>query len=248
MDKIRDSIRRIVEFDWVNATEKEIEDRLPTFGMNDEYPEEMPNQFKEYMGWGVKLWQYPNQLSKLLTFLKGKRINSYLEIGVRYGGTFIIINELLKRYNEYVESHCDDIIPASDILDIYQKEFVREQFFYHEMLSQNTYFFKTIAEIEYIKLQKKMDLVFIDGCHSYTCVKQDYFTALMLGAKYIIFHDIVNHNTPGNQIVWREIKKIHKVTHEFVEQYEDKHKKYLGIGVVEVTPEDLIFPLFSPHY
>lgn len=248
MDKIRDSIRRIVEFDWVNATEKEIEDILPTFGMNDECPEEMPSHFKEYMGWGVKLWQYPNQLSKLLNYLKNKRIDSYLEIGVRYGGTFIVINELLKRYNEYVESHCLDIIPPSNILHIYQHEFVREQFHYHEITSQNAFLFERISGKPYIKLNKKIDLVFIDGCHSYTCVKKDYFTALMLGAKYIIFHDIVNYNTPGNQIVWREIKKIHKVTHEFVEQYEDNHKKYLGIGVVEVTPEDLIFPLFSPHY
>jgi len=248
MDKIRESIKRIVDFDWVNATEKEIEEVLPTFGMNDEYTEEMPEHFKDYMGWGVKLWQYPNQLSKLLTYLKGKKINSYLEIGVRYGGTFIVINELLKRYNDYVESHCVDIIPPSDILHIYQHEFVREEFYYHNMFSQIPYFFKTIAGKEDIKLQKKIDLVFIDGCHSYTCVKQDYLTALMLGARYIIFHDIVNHNTTGNQIVWRELKKIHKITHEFIDQYEGMNKKCLGIGVIEVTPEDKIFPLFSPHY
>lgn len=248
MDKIRDSIRRIVEFDWVNATEKEIEDILPTFGMNDEYPEEMPNQFKEYMGWGVKLWQYPNQLSKLLTFLKGKRINSYLEIGVRYGGTFIIINELLKRYNDYVESHCLDIIPPSEILHIYQHEFVREPFHYHRMESQNPFIYETISGVKSIKPLKKIDLVFIDGCHSYTCVKQDYFTALMFGAKYIVFHDIVNKSTPGNQLVWRELKKIHKKTYEFTEQYEGMNGKYLGIGVVEISPEDKIFPLFSPHY
>jgi cephalosporin hydroxylase len=248
MNNISESIRRIIDFDWVNSTENEIEEILPTFGMNDEYPEEIPSMFKDYMGWGVRLWQYPNQLSKLITFLKGKKINSYLEIGVRYGGTFIIINEVLKRYNDYVESHCLDIIPPSEILDTYQHTFVRERFYYHQMYSQNTFFFNNIAGKEDIKLNKKIDLVFIDGCHGYTCVKQDYFSALMLGAKYIIFHDIVNHSTQGNQIVWRELKKIHTKTYEFVDQYEGMGQKYMGIGVIEVSPDDKIFPLFSPHY
>ena len=34
--------------------------------------------------------------------IKDKKIDSYLEIGCRWGGTFIIINELLKRYNPYL--------------------------------------------------------------------------------------------------------------------------------------------------
>ena len=70
----------------------------------------------------------------------------------------------------------------------------------------------------------------------------------MLGAKYIIFHDIVNQNTAGNKLVWNELKKIHTKTYEFTDQYDGIKKKYLGIGVVEVNPEDKIFPLFSPHY
>ena len=248
MKDLRSCIKEVVEFDFVNATQKEIEDSIPTFGMNDEYIHEIPEHFQEYMGWGIKIWQYPNQFSKLLEFLKGKKIESYLEIGVRYGGSFIMINELLKRYNDYVESHCIDVIEPSEILHTYQHEFVRERFFYHQTVSQTPFIFERISGIELDKHTKKIDLVFIDGCHSYTCVKQDYFTALMLGAKYIIFHDIVNQNTKGNRLMWNEIKKIHNRTYEFVDQYDGMDKKYLGIGVVEISPEDKIFPLFSPHY
>lgn len=248
MTDLRTCIKKVVDFDFVNSTQEEIEQALPTFGLNDEYTEEMPKEFSEYMGWGIKLWQYPNQFSKLLEYLKGKKINSYLEIGVRYGGSFIVINELLKRYNDYVESHCVDVIDPSDILHIYQHEFVRERFYYHNTSSQSPFIFQLITGHEYEKLMKKIDLVFIDGCHSYTCVKQDYFTALMLGAKYIIFHDIVNQNTAGNKLVWNELKKIHTKTYEFTDQYDGIEKKYLGIGVVEVSSEDKIFPLFSPHY
>ena len=248
MRELRDCIKSVVEFDFANATEKEIEEVLPTFGMNDEYTDEIPERFREYMGWGIKLWQYPNQFSKLLTFLKNKRIGSYLEIGVRYGGSFIVINELLKRYNGYVESHCIDVIAPSDILHTYQHDFVRERFYYHQMESQSPHIFQILANFEYDRLSKKIDLIFIDGCHSYTCVKQDYHACLMFGPKYLIFHDIVNHHTSGTRLAWNEIKKNHKKTYEFLDQYDGMKNKFLGIGVVEITPEDNIFPMFSPHF
>lgn len=248
MRDIKECIQSVMDFDFVNATETEIEAILPTFGMNDEYLEEIPDEFRGYSGWGIKFWQYPNQLTKLLCYLKDKNIKSYLEIGVRYGGTFILINELLRRYNPEIESHCVDIIPPSDILHTYQHEFVKKRFFYHETNSQSPFFFKILCGEEYVKPTKKIDLVFIDGCHSYTCVKQDYFTALMLGAKYLIFHDIVNQNTEGNRIVWSEIKSHHRKTYEFIDQYENMEGKFLGIGVVEITSEDNIFPLFETHY
>jgi membrane complex biogenesis BtpA family protein len=48
--------------------------------------------------------------------------------------------------------------------------------------------------------------------------------------------------------VWTDIKKKHRKTYEFTDQYDSVKGIYLGIGVVEVSKEDLIFPMFNTHY
>ena len=63
MKTIEEAIQAVKDFDWVNSTREEIEQVLPTFGMNDEQLFETPKEFAPYMGWGIKFWQYPNQLS-----------------------------------------------------------------------------------------------------------------------------------------------------------------------------------------
>ena len=248
MKTIIESIQLVKDFDFKSATQEDIERILPSFGMNNEYLEEMPKEFDSSYGWGIKFWQYPNQFSKFLTFLKNKKIDSYLEIGCRWGGTFIIINELLKRYNSYVISHALDIIPPSQILDTYQNEFEGRRFFYHEIDSHSPHLYKVLSGHDYFKPDVRFDMIFIDGCHSYNCVKNDYHTSLIMGAKFIIFHDIVSDATVGNKIAWEEIKRNHKKTYEFTDQYDSVCGSFLGIGVVEITQGDNIFPMFKPHY
>jgi cephalosporin hydroxylase len=245
---IDEAILSVRNFDFKGATQKEIEEILPTFGMNDESLDEMPEIFKPYFGWGIKFWQYPNQFSKLLTFLKDKEIDSYLEMGVRWGGTFIIMNEFLMKYNPMLEAHCLDIIPASDILHKYQTEYRSSRFWYHQMESNSPFFFVNLEGGDNILPNKKIDLVFIDACHAYHCIMRDYYLSLMLGPKFIMFHDIVNVNTKGAKLAWDQIKKNHKKTYEFIDQYDDMNGKYLGIGLIEITEEDIIFPMFKSHY
>lgn len=248
MKSIEDAISAVKSFNFKNATQKEIEEIIPTFGMNDECPNELPTKFSSYYGWGIKTWQYPNQFSKLLYYLKDKTIKSYFEIGVRHGGTFILMNEVLLKNNPILESHALDVITPSEILSIYQKKFRVNPFAYHTCSSQDLFIFGKLGDRSDNSVSKKIEMIFIDGCHSYHCVKRDYLVALMLGAKYIIFHDIVNIATDGVESLWKEIKSTHKVCHEFIDQYEEVQGRFMGIGVVEVTKEDDIFPMFKPHY
>lgn len=248
MKTIEECILAVKSFDFKNATQKEIEEIIPTFGMNDECPHELPKKLNSYYGWGIKTWQYPNQFSKFLYYLKDKTVKSYFEIGVRHGGTFVIVNEILQKNNPFLESHALDNIEPSDIISIYQKKFRTNPFFYHTCISQDLFIFDKLGDRSDTSVNKKIEMVFIDGCHSYQCVKRDYLVALMLGAKYIIFHDIVNIATEGVVNLWNEIKLTHKVYHEFIDQYDDVDGTFMGIGVVEVTKEDNIFPMFKPHY
>lgn len=247
MKTIEDAIKSVKNFDFKNATIEEIENAIPTFGMNNEFISELPKEFGDYMGWGIKTWQYPNQLSRLLFFLKNKNIDSYLEIGCRWGGTFILMNELLRKYNPSLEAHCVDFIPASDILDIYQNKFEGNKFGYHQLESFSPYLFSRLyADVNIPK--PKIDLVFIDGCHTYFCIHEDYHRALMLGAKYIVFHDIVSCSSSTAKFAWNNIKKKHKKIHEFTDQYESVNGTFMGIGVIEVDKEDDCFPHFQEYY
>jgi len=77
------------------------------------------------------------------------------------------------------------------------------------------------------------DIVFIDGNHSYSAVKND---AELTKEKCNIqvFHDIVSDACPDTVFYWKEVKEKYKNTHnfyEFVQQYESVSGSYLGIGV-----------------
>lgn len=247
MKTIQEAISDVKKFDFKNATQEEIESILPTFGMNDEQLFEMPSEMSEYFGWGVKFWQYPNQFSKLICYLREKEINSYLEIGCRWGGTFIILNEVLRKYNPHLDAYALDFIPASDILHSYQNDFKGNPFVYLQMDSNGSYFFYHMGGFLTVP-NVQMDCVFIDGNHTYWGIKEDYHRALTMGAKYIIFHDIVNQSCNPCRKAWKNIKKNHKNIVEFNDQYDSINGTYLGIAVVEVSKEDKCFPHFQEYY
>lgn len=108
---------------------------------------------------------------------------------------------------------------------------VKEEIEYYNLRSTSDKFRKIVQN-------KKYDIVFIDGDHSYEVCKQD-FELFENKARYIILHDIVSDVCPGVVRVWNEIKVNPKYeTIEFVDQYpsclEKTGKKFLGIGIVKV--------------
>lgn len=85
---------------------------------------------------------------------------------------------------------------------------------------------------------KGVDLLFIDGDHSYEGVKEDYLTyaPLVRPGGLVAFHDIVQHAPESGCEVkrfWDEIKA--KFTHlEFIT---NASQGYGGIGVIRMHPE-----------
>jgi cephalosporin hydroxylase len=207
------------------SNENYLENLIVSLGFNTEILREQPKIVKDNGG-GLLIWQYPNQFSKYLRLLSTLDITSYIEIGCRWGGTFVLTNEYLKRFNSMRKSVSVDIIDSPVL--------------YYCMENCETQFLKVNSNSdEFKKYMKKnyFDLVFIDGDHSYHGVKNDYDCSKHSG-KIFVFHDIINDACPGVSYFWNELKRNEQSTYdfyEFTEQYDevwqDTQQKFLGIGV-----------------
>lgn len=202
-----------------------VENLITKLGFNTEILREQP-KIVTGNGGGLLIWQYPNQFSKYLCLLSEQKIQSYIEIGCRWGGTFVLTNEYLKKFNNVNKSIAVDIID-SPVLN-------------YCILNNETQFIKRNSQSQEFKnyiSNNHFDLIFIDGDHSYDGVKNDYEISKNSG-KIFVFHDIVSDACPGVVQFWNELKNNEVDTYdffEFTEQYEDvwnsTHQKFLGIGV-----------------
>jgi len=193
---------------------------LPEFGFNHENPKELPAEMVFQPGLGLRIWQYPNQFAPYMAWLvsKAKQINSYMEIGTRHGGTFVMQVETLRQTNPgFNTAVAVDLIDQPDLLAGYE---------YRQQDSQSKSFSKWISK-------QFFDCIFIDGDHSYEGVKRDAELTIQQ-CNIQVFHDISSDSCLDVGIYWQEHKIAHKQTHnfvEFVDQYDSVQGSFLGIGV-----------------
>lgn len=215
---------------------KYVENLVVRLGFNNEILHEQPAIVRDNPG-GLYIWQYPHQFSKYLTFLGSlttlRPIRSYLEIGCRWGGSFIATQEYLNR----VQNNQHPL--ASVVLDINPSPVVAytsrpDSNALFLLLNSQTSNFKAFLE----KDNKQFDLVFIDGDHSYQGVRNDY-TMTKDHGNIFVFHDIASDACPGVVQFWKELNthasELYEF-YEFTEQYDEVYqqtggKQYLGIGV-----------------
>ena len=196
-------------------------DIILNLGLNDEGLDEFPKHLHQYCGQGLRIWQYPNQFAPYLAFLTQLNISSYLELGIRHGGSYITTVEILNRFKTLDYSIAVDIIPCSAMID-YQMINPNSRFIC--MNSQSTEFLNIIKDLSSI------DLVFIDSHHE---EQQGWNEFLMLSqyANMIALHDITNDGCLGIAKVWQKIKRLPDWTcFEFTEQYLEQGS-FMGIGL-----------------
>ncbi|MFM9945421.1 MAG: CmcI family methyltransferase, partial [Bacteroidia bacterium] len=149
---------RLIDFDRLNlivsnkSQLKDIEflehELILSLGLNNEILNEFPTHLYPYCGQGLFIWQYPNQLAKYLKFISEYEINSYLEIGVRHGGMFLLTKTYLETVNNN-NVYCVGVdIEKSDILKENAKEFDYE----YLVKSSSSPDFKKIIKDEYFDL------------------------------------------------------------------------------------------------
>jgi predicted O-methyltransferase YrrM len=91
------------------------------------------------------------------------------------------------------------------------------------------------ASVEWLKgvlLGRSVDVIFIDGDHTYEGVKQDFelYASFVRPGGLVAFHDIVKHKDASCQVdaFWNEVKG----QHTFEEIVEDPSQGWAGIGVL----------------
>lgn len=200
---------------------------LPQLGLNDENFHEFPDELRVYAGRGLRAWQYPIQLSRYLVELAGRKVESYLEIGVRHGGTFVLTVEYLRRVHLLRKAVGIDLNPGPNLHE-YVK--INPACRIEAMSSHSSRFHELVTR------DGPFDLVLIDGDHSRDGCRRD-FKAVAGSARMIAFHDICDGHVSGVAEVWRNLRD-HGDEFEFFEyadQYDEVKRRtgrsYMGIGL-----------------
>jgi hypothetical protein len=214
---------------------------LRRLGLNDEGLAQLPDELFPYCGRGLRIWQYPNQFGPYLALLGRLNLRSYLEIGVRHGGTFVCTVEYLSRFQLLRAAVAVDLVPCASFMD-YAKTNPACRFLQTDSHAP--------AFREFLERGEPFDLALIDGDHSEAGCWDD-FTLVREKAGVLAFHDIASDAVPGVGAVWRKVQQTCANEYEFFEftaQYPSvaarTGQRFLGIGVA--VPKRLAAQAASP--
>ena len=205
---------------------------IPALGLNNENLQEQPEELAPFFGTGLHVFQYPNQLADYMAWLSenATETRSYVEIGTRWGGTFIVICEWLRRIGAPLSSvTAIDPIGETPLLQAYGNHL--RQHGIHYRFAQKSSRSKEVGDL-FVELQP--DFVFIDGDHSMGGALADHVLARK-SAAIIAHHDIASDSCPETTALWQALKEIEVDTFtaaEFTDQYPSVHGSYLGIGTL----------------
>lgn len=178
----------------------------------------------------VRPLQVRSELLQFAELVARLRPRCVMEIGTCRGGTLLVMSRL---------SDSGATVISLDLPDSWIRGPLLKTFRYRRQslqIVQGDSHSSAIQErIRRILKHRKIDLLFIDGDHSYEGVKEDFeaYMPFVQEKGVVAFHDIVEHLPEAHCDVfrfWNEIKK--KYSHE--EIIEDPRQGWAGIGVLYV--------------
>ena len=182
----------------------------------------------------LKSYQIPFEIFGLIDSLNKLQPKNYMEIGMCDGGTHFLIRKLCPSIRESVAVDPDIRNKA-----IIEQISTTEQAHYLVGLSTDARIRKEVRQI--FPTAACLDVLFIDGDHSYAGAQSDYllYKDLVRPGGYIVFHDIVedwgqrfgrptNKYTGGVPKLFAELKQ----DYQYLEFVEDSEQDGFGIGVL----------------
>jgi hypothetical protein len=173
-----------------------LEALLPRLGLNDEGLDEFPPELHPFCGQGLRIWQYPTQFGRYLAHVAALGVRSYVEIGVRHGGSFIATVEVLERFRPLDYALAVDIIPCPALAEYAG---INDRARYVWLNTQTAPFGELLARLPTV------DLAFVDSHHEEAQCRREV-AILAEHANMIALHDISNAACPGVAQVWGELK------------------------------------------
>ena len=188
----------------------------------------------------IKPLQVPSELLRFAKVVAALRPEKVMEIGTFQGGTLCILSRL--------SSPTADIISIdlaggkfgggySEIRSLLYRSFCK-YFQTMHLIRGDSHSEEILTKVK--SITQSLDILFIDGDHTYEGVKRDFFdySPLVRLGGLVAFHDIVEHpKDSGCEVArfWNEIKQQYH--HE--EILEDPQQGWAGIGILYmgVAPE-----------
>jgi hypothetical protein len=212
---------------------------IPSLGLNDEVLHEQPPELAASFGKGLHLWQYPSQLAGYLVWLARNvaDITSYMEIGCRWGGMFILTSEWIRKNGGQLRAvSAVDPIKPTPFIEAYF-DLLRDQVAAGGSPIQATYFceLSTSPAVAHAADRIRPDFVFIDGDHGLQGALSDHMLARNY-ARIIVHHDVCSQACPDTTFLWKVLKTLEAHEFDFVDfvnQYPSVKGNFLGMGAMK---------------
>ena len=187
----------------------------------------------------IQPMQERDEICELLNILKTENPKNILEIGTANGGTLFLFSRISDKNAKIISID----LPNGKFGGGYKKwrttlykSFILKEQSIH-LLRKDSHEEETLYEVNKILNKEKLDLLFIDGDHTYSGAKLDFemYSPLVKKNGYIIFHDIVIAQrlvdfNGGVSDFWNSIKNHY----EFKEIVKDWNQERWGIGLIKL--------------
>ena len=179
--------------------------------------------------------QKPSELHDLIQFIKNKPLKKIVEIGTARGGVLYALCQLADSNATIVSIDLPNgpfgvglVVTDDDTFKTFAKD--RQELHF---LQKDSHRESTKKELVKLLGKSKLDLLFIDGDHTYEGVKKDWemYSPLVRKGGIVAFHDISFHpKVPECQVdkFWKELKPKYK----HIEFIDSTDPTWAGIGVL----------------
>lgn len=193
-----------------------------------------PEEFYDFAGTVFPSHQVRSEIVRFLHHARARRPQTVMEIGTAQGGTNFLLGAALPEVT--LKLAVDLHVQNTRLLAAFARPDCRQVF-----LNGSSYATETVARVRDVLAGRKLDVLFIDGDHSYAGVKADFeaYAPFVRSGGLVAFHDIVpdfltrygrNTGRYAGEVprFWQDVRGVFAETWEFVESPDQDG---LGIGV-----------------
>ena len=187
---------------------------------------------------GTSAWELHVPFALLLIDLARPQI--LVELGTHKGDSYLAFCQAISKLQIQCEAYAVDTWQGEEHAGLYDEEIYTTLTSYHAPRygAFSTLMRRTFDDAALQLTHKKIDLLHIDGLHTYEAVKHDFETwlPLMSESGIVLFHDTqVRERGFGVYKLWRELCERHP-------HFEFLHGNGLGIlGLGDKIPQDAAF-------